>query len=143
MNNARTKRDWRRIYEALEVRPSAIVGKGLFTPRAISRGAKIGEFEGEVVGLRESRRRANGRRIVAIVELDRHALDATRTRRGFRYINHSCDPNTFMRCTKDRAEFYARRYIARGEELTVDYMDSHHDGRLACRCGAKGCRGFI
>jgi uncharacterized protein len=137
------KRDWRRIYEALEVRASAIVGKGLFSATRIARGAKIGEFEGEAIGLREARRRARGRAIVAIVELDRHALDATRTRRGFRYINHSCAPNTFMRCTRSRAEFYALRDIAPGEELTVDYVDSHHNGRLACRCGAKGCRGFI
>ena len=143
MTNDRSKRDWRRIYAALEVRPSAIVGKGLFTPAPIRRGMKIGEFEGVAIGLREARRRAKGRRIVAIVELDRHAIDATRTGRGFRYINHSCDPNTFMRCTKDRAEFYARRDIARGEELTVDYVDSHHDGRLPCRCGARRCRGFI
>jgi len=137
------KRDWRRIYAALEVRPSAIVGKGLFTPAPIRRGAKIGEFEGVPIGLREARRRARGRRIVAIVELDRHAIDATRTGRGFRFINHSCDPNTFMRCTAERAEFYARRDIARGEELTVDYIDSHHNGKLPCRCGAGRCRGFI
>ena len=137
------KRDWRRIYAALRVGASAIVGKGLFSGTRIPRGAKIGEFEGEVIGLREARRRARGRAIVAIVELDKHALDATRTRRGFRYINHSCAPNTFIRCTPSRAEFYALRDIARGEELTVDYIDSHHDGRLPCRCGAKGCRGFI
>jgi SET domain-containing protein len=137
------KRKWRDIYASLVVRPSAIVGKGLFSPARIPRGAKIGEFEGVRIGLREARRRARGRRIVAIVELDSHALDATRTRRGFRFINHSCDPNTFIRCTAERAEFYARRAIAAGEELTVDYVDSHHNGRLACRCGAKGCRGFI
>lgn len=82
-------------------------------------------------------------RIVAIVELERHALDATRSARGFRFINHSCDPNTFMRCLPSRAEFYARRAIRTGEELTVDYGDSHHDGMLACRCGAHNCRGFI
>ena len=136
-------KDWRDIYAALLVRPSGITGKGLFTPRPIPARAKIGEFEGERVGLRESRRRARGRRIVAIVELERHALDATRVARGFRFINHSCDPNTFMRCTPARAEFYARRDIAAGEELTVDYMDSHHDGRLACRCGTARCRGYI
>jgi len=79
----------------------------------------------------------------AIVELERHAIDATRTGRGFRYINHSCDPNTFTRCTDERAEFYALRDIRRGEELTVDYGDSHHDGKLRCRCGARNCRGFI
>src|SRR5207237_166551 len=78
---------------------SRITGKGLFRPRRIRARAKIGEFEGERVAIGEARRRARGRRIVAIVELDRLALDATRIRRGFRFINHSCEPNTFMRCT--------------------------------------------
>jgi SET domain-containing protein len=137
------KRDWRGIYGSLVVAPSAIVGKGLYSGTRIAKRAKIGEFEGEVIGLRESRRRAKGRRIVAIVELERHALDATKSPRGFRFINHSCDPNTFIRCTPDRAEFYARRAIAKGEELTADYGNSHHDGKLPCRCGAAKCRGFI
>ncbi len=137
------KPDWRGIYDSLTVRPSAIVGLGLYSGAAIAKGAKIGEFEGEVIGLREARRRAKGRSIVAIVELERHALDATDSPRGFRFINHSCDPNTFIRCTADRAEFYARRRIAKGEELTADYGESHHNGKLPCRCGAAKCRGFI
>jgi SET domain-containing protein len=137
------KPKWREVYGALAVRKSAIVGKGLFSTTPIAKRSKIGEFEGKRIGLREARRRARGRRIVAIVELERHALDATRSPRGFRFINHSCDPNTFIRCTNARAEFYALRAVGAGEELTVDYMDSHHGGRLRCRCGAKGCRGFI
>jgi SET domain-containing protein len=137
------RRDWRAVYAALEVRTSRLVGRGLFAGRAIAKGSKIGEFEGERIGLREARRRAHGRAVIAIVELERHALDATFSRRGFRYINHSCDPNTFMRCTATRAEFYARRALARGEELTVDYGSSHHDGKLRCRCGAANCRGYI
>jgi SET domain-containing protein len=40
-------------------------------------------------------------------------------------------------------EFYALRKIAPGEELTVDYGQTHHQGRLACRCGAEGCRGAL
>jgi SET domain-containing protein len=137
------RRDWRGIYDSLVVGRSGIVGKGLFSGTRIPARAKIGEFEGEVIGLRESRRRAKGRAIVAIVELDRHALDATASPRGFRFINHSCDPNTYIRCTADRAEFYALRAIAKGEELTADYGRSHHDGKLPCRCGATKCRGFI
>ncbi len=137
------KRDWRGIYDSLVVGRSGIVGKGLFSGARIAKGAKIGEFEGEVIGLREARRRAKGRAIVAIVELDKHALDATRSPRGFRFINHSCDPNTYIRCTDVRAEFYARRAIAKGEELTADYGESHHNGKLPCRCGAAKCRGFI
>ena len=119
------------------------MGKGLFAGSRIGARAKIGEFEGEKIGLRESRRRAQGRKIVAIVELENHAIDATDTGRGFRFINHSCDPNTFFRCTPTRAEVYALREIRKGEELTVDYGESHHDGKLPCRCGARNCRGFI
>ena len=135
--------EWREIYASLRVGASRLTGRGLFATRPIPARAKIGEFEGEVIGLREARRRAKGRAIVAIVELERHALDATDSPRGFRFINHSCDPNTFMRCLPERAEFYARRDIAAGEELTVDYGESHHEGTLACRCGAAKCRGFI
>ncbi len=130
-------------HDALFVARSPITGRGLFAGCAIARRAKIGEFEGEVVAIAEARRRAAKLAIVAIVELDRKAIDARGMRTGFRFINHSCAPNTFMRRTKDRAEFYALRAIAKGEELTVDYEDSHHEGRLACRCGAARCRGWI
>jgi SET domain-containing protein len=135
--------DWRRIYDSLAVGPSTFTGRGLFATRRIAARAKIGEYEGEVIGLREARRRARGQAIVAIVELEGFALDATGMTRGFRFINHSCDPNTFIRCTPQRAEFYARRAIAAGEELTCDYGESQHNGTLACRCGARACRGFI
>ncbi|HUQ27122.1 MAG TPA: SET domain-containing protein-lysine N-methyltransferase [Usitatibacter sp.] len=135
--------DWKKIYDALFVKKSAIVGQGLYTKRRIPKGAKIGEFGGEKIGLREARRRAKGSAIVAIVELDKFAYDASVGDNAFRWINHSCDANTFIRTTDARAEFYARRAIGPGEELTTDYVDSHHNGKLPCRCGAKKCRGFI
>jgi uncharacterized protein len=131
------------IYDALIVRPSRIVGRGLFAGTAIPARRKIGEFEGEIISIREARRRAAGRAIVAIVELRDKAIDSTKLRRGFRFINHSCAPNTFIRCTAERAEFYALRRIRAGEELTADYGESHHEGTLPCRCGARSCRGWI
>jgi SET domain-containing protein len=134
---------WRRHYDALYVGKSRFAGKGLFAGTRIPGRAKIGDYEGEVIGLREARRRAHGQAIVAIVELERHALDATTWKHGFRFINHSCDPNVFIRCTPQRAEFYARRAIRMGEELTCDYGESQHNGTLPCRCGAANCRGFI
>ena len=30
-----------------------------------------------------------------------------------------------------------------GEEITVDYGETHHEGRLTCRCGAPGCVGHL
>lgn len=134
---------WRAIYASLRVGRSRFTGRGLFAGTRIAARAKIGEYEGRVIGLAEARRRAKGRRIVAIVELERHAIDAAGMRHGFRYINHSCDPNTFFRCTPERAEVYARRAIRAGEELTCDYGESQHNGTLPCRCGAANCRGFI
>jgi len=134
---------WRRLYDALYVGRSRFAGKGLFAGTPIAARAKIGDYEGEVIGLREARQRARGQAIVAIVELERHALDATGWKHGFRFINHSCDPNVFIRCTPQRAEFYARRAIRKGEELTCDYGESQHNGTLPCRCGAANCRGFI
>lgn len=134
---------WQPVYDALYVGKSAFAGKGLFAGTRIAARAKIGDYEGERIGLAEARRRARGQAIVAIVELERHALDATRWKHGFRFINHSCDPNTFIRCTPQRAEFYARRAIRAGEELTCDYGESQHNGTLPCRCGAANCRGWI
>jgi len=66
-----------------------------------------------VIGLREARRRAKGRDIIAIVELERHALDATHSRRGFRFITIRATPTTFIRCTPARRSSNARRNIAR------------------------------
>ena len=131
------------LHDALFVGPSPITGRGLFAGCAIPRRAKIGEFEGEVISIAEARRRAARLAIVAIVELDRKAIDARGMPTGFRFINHSCEPNTFLRRTKDRAEFYALRRIRTGEELTVDYGENHHEGRLRCRCGTPRCRGRI
>ena len=132
-----------RFYDALRIGQSRITGRGLFAGTTIPARAKIGEFEGEVISIAEARRRAAGRPIVAIIELERRAIDATLTGRGFRYINHSCEPNTFTRLTAERAEFYALRRIRAGEELTVDYGESHHDGKLRCRCGTPRCQGWI
>ena len=30
-----------------------------------------------------------------------------------------------------------------GEEITVNYGETHHEGRLACRCGAPNCVGRL
>jgi SET domain-containing protein len=38
--------------------------------------------------------------------------------------------------------FFARRNIAAGEELTLDYTPSQHPGRR-CTCGAANCRGVM
>ena len=128
----------------MEVKPSRIEGRGLFTKVSLGKRQKIGEFTGERISKHEGRRRAKSQRWIAIVEInDRLAIDATKETSGFRFINHSCSPNTFMRIIRERAEFYTLGPIKAGTELTVDCHPSHHNGTLRCQCGSATCRGQL
>jgi SET domain-containing protein len=128
----------------LYVAPSSIDGKGLFSSSRIPARKKLGEFSGEVITQREARSRARGRHKIAIVELnDGRAIDAARGGNCFRYINHSCSPNAYIRICYGHVEFYSRREIRPGEEITCDYGETHHEGTLPCQCGSEECRGFL
>jgi SET domain-containing protein len=123
---------------------SRIQGKGLFTDVAIPARKKIGEFTGERISVREARHRAKGAQRIAIVELSStKAIDGGVDGGPFQFVNHSCEPNVFIRIAYGRAEFYSRRHVSAGEELTCDYGDSHHNGKLECHCGATRCKKFI
>lgn len=129
---------------ALRVGPSAIDGQGVFALEAIPARSKLGELRGEPISVREARRRAKGRERIHIVEVsETRAVDATESTTALRHINHSCAPNAVLRISQGRVEFYALRDLSAGEELTCDYGDSHHEGRLICRCGAPNCSGKL
>lgn len=128
----------------LEVGPSVIDGKGVFAKESIPARRKIGEMRGEIVSVREARRRIDGRRRIHVVEVSaRSAIDATHSDSALRHVNHSCAPNAVLRIRQGRAEFYAIRDIEPGEEICADYGESHHEGRLRCRCGAPNCKGRL
>jgi uncharacterized protein len=123
---------------------SEIDGTGAFALEHIPARKKLGNLSGEVISLREARKRAAKIKRVAMVEFgDGRALDASVNANELRYINHSCQPNTYMRVAYSRVEFYTLRKIKTGEELTCNYGETHHDGKLKCCCGAKGCKGFL
>ena len=129
---------------AVDVKPSRIDGRGAFAAVAIPARRKIGEIRGESISVREARRRAKGVERIMIVEVsERRAIDASQSGDPLRFTNHSCRPNAVLRIRQGRVEFYALRDIAPSEELTVDYGETHHEGRLPCRCGAPGCAGFL
>jgi len=129
---------------AVAVRPSAIDGHGVFAAEGIPRAAKIGEIRGESISVEDARIRATRHERVMIVELSkRRAVDFSKSTDPMRFTNHSCAPNARLSIDNGRVEFFALRVIAAGEEITVDYGETHHDGKLACRCGAAGCRGAL
>lgn len=127
-----------------DIGSSSIDGKGIFARSRIPARRKLGELEGERIPLREARKRAALRRRIAIVELPKGgAIDASVGGNEFRYINHSCTPNAYIRIFGDHVEFYALRTIERGEEVTCNYGETQHEGTLPCRCRGARCRQYL
>ena len=129
---------------AVDVKASAIDGHGAFAAEAIAPRLKIGEIRGETISVVEARIRATRAERIMIVELsDRKAIDFSKSTDPMRYTNHSCQPNARLCIRQGRVEFYAVKAIKPGDEITVDYGETHHEGKLRCQCGAPGCRGAL
>ena len=129
---------------AVDVRESAIDGHGVFAAEPVPARRKIGEIRGEAISVREARIRATRSERVMIVELsEKKAIDFSKSLDPMRFTNHSCAANARLCIRQGRVEFYALRKLQAGEEVTVDYGETHHEGRLRCRCGAPGCRGAL
>ncbi len=131
----------------LQIDKSKIAGKGAFAIKLIPAKRKLGNMAGEIISYKEAQKRIKKQpgNVLFMVEFDQGdiALDASIHSNALRHINHSCNPNTYMRRAFQKVEFYSLKKIARGEELTCDYGETHHDGKLPCKCGAANCRGFI
>ena len=140
---AATPRPAYQKYE-LSVLPSRIDGLGVFAAQAIAAKRKIGEIRGESISVADARIRATRSGRIMIVELSpRRAIDFSKSADPMRYTNHSCRPNARLDIRQGRVEFYAMRAIAVGEEITVRYGETHHQGQLPCRCAAAACIGWL
>lgn len=128
----------------LDVGPSSIDGQGAFAAEPIGARRKIGEVRGQSLSVDDARIRATRYERIMIVEVSaRRAIDFSKSSDPLRFTNHSCAPNARFCIRQRRVEFHSLRDIASGEEITVKYGDTHHEGRLACRCGAPDCIGHL
>jgi uncharacterized protein len=127
----------------IKVGKSAIEGLGVFAERAVAAGSLIavldtsravddehplrpemGETQDHCTYL------ANGM-VVLLPAPERH-------------LNHSCDPNAFLKTVDGELRLLARRAIQPGEEVTLDYiMNTDGGARWLCRCGSPQCRGLL
>src|SRR6266487_6381898 len=132
------------LAHGLSIRKSPINGKGCFATVHFRRGKKIAEYTGERIPDLEARRRSRNRRILRICDIDgRWSLDGGRGGNGTHYINHSCEPNVYMKISYGHILFIALRDIEAGEEITIDYESTLHSDRKRCGCRAQSCRGTI
>lgn len=132
------------LAEGIRVAPSKIDGRGCFATIFFPKGRKIAELTGERVARQEAARRMRGRRRLHICATDTYwGIDGSRGGNGTQFVNHSCQPNSYVKILYGHVLFFALRDIQPGEEITLDYVESYHPDTKRCRCGAENCRGTI
>lgn len=156
------------VHLKLEVFKSRHKGWGVRAAEAISRGAFVCEYVGEILNDSEANERGERYDQVGcsyLYNIDAHldvigarsvskpyVIDATTYGNVARFINHSCDPNLInyevlvdsMDCQLAHIGFFAKRDIAIGEELAYDYRYNLLPGKgCPCHCGASSCRGRL
>jgi uncharacterized protein len=140
----RAKRAQPATAPGITVGRSKIDGRGCFATAPFRKWQKIAELVGERVSRVEAARRMRGRERLHICAIDSYwGIDGSRGGNGSQFINHSCQPNCFVRIVRGHIIFFALRAITPGEEITMDYVNSYHPDTKRCRCGAPGCRGTI
>jgi SET domain-containing protein len=133
------------VHTGVVVASSGIAGDGLFAREPIAAGVLVLRLGGRLVSTRElaeliaaADAAPDGEYIdTTTVDDDRHLVLPLGT--VAHYANHSCDPNLWH---DGPYEVVARRDIAAGEELTIDYgTNSGAPGFwMACACGSGDCR---
>ena len=109
----------------------ASAGRGLFARITFKRNEKIIQYLGEEV-LFESARNTK-----YLIEVDETTvIDGSCHTNKARYINHSCKPNAQAYIVDREVFIYAKRRIAPGEEITIDYGEDYWKEHIA----SKGCR---
>ena len=137
-----------------EVRGSVIHGQGVYATKDILKETKVIEYSGEIIDKDESETRAwaqhakaeeTGDAAVYIFTLNkRWDIDGNVPWNTARLINHSCEPNCEAWVEGKKIFIHSLRDIKKGEELSFDYgFDIECYEEHPCRCGSKGCVGYI
>ncbi|MGI9189513.1 MAG: SET domain-containing protein-lysine N-methyltransferase [Longimicrobiaceae bacterium] len=139
---ARRRRSW-------EARATREGEYGLFATRAIAAGETVIAFEEEPHTLVSRERVEHGWGEPQRGWFDRYAWPLSdevwvmwgRDPEDWKPIDHACEPSAWLA----GLDVVARRDLAPGEEITLDYATFCNERMpgFACRCGAAECRGTI
>jgi SET domain-containing protein len=139
----------------IEVRNSAVHGRGVFAAANIRKGTRILEYLGdrishEAADARYEDHDENDNHTFLFI-VDKHTvIDAAVGGNDARFINHQCSGNCESVIKNRRVFIDATRDIAAGDELGYDYEIGRDkddppnvDEIYACRCGSPKCRGTM
>lgn len=121
-------------------------GRGVFTKKNIKKNETIFELKG---------------RLLSVAEIEAGGIFSTLSANAYRFskemylsptgelgdfINHSCDPNAYIKKENEKLYIIAIKLIHSGEEITIDYstiMAPDDEWNLSCNCGSKICRNKV
>jgi hypothetical protein len=127
---------------ALNVKPSSIHGTGLFARRTYRTGETILVREERPVTAEQPLDAGRG-------EIEAHCDWLEGGRQVYlghpeRFINHSCDPNAFLRRRDGVSHVVALKPIRSNDEIVMHYGVNLSDGTpWRCNCGSERCLGVV
>lgn len=152
--DCQNQRFQKRQYANVAVIQTEKKGYGLRAEGTIYENDFIYEYIGEVIGELTFRERmlqydANKFKHFYFMMLKKDLfIDATLKGSLARFCNHSCNPNAYVDKwvvgDKLKMGIFAKRDIAKGEEITFDYnVDRYGAQSQPCYCGEPNCIGFM
>ena len=122
----------------VSVKESKTQGKGVFALHDFKKGDVVLQIDDSHVVEDEANLTSEQHEL----ELDYLADKTVVMQEPEKYINHSCDPNTYVKTRNGVREVLAMRDIGQGQEITYDYsINGDNDGTFSCTCGTARCRG--
>lgn len=126
------------LYQHVQVKQSPIQGQGVYAIRSIKIGEVVLVIDDTHVVTDES-----------TLTKELHEFDCDYLANGKiilmqepeKFINHSCDPTSYIKTINGVRTVLAMRDVAEGEEITFDYcINGDNEGTFECHCGAANCR---
>lgn len=124
--------------ESVFVKRSPIQGKGVYASRGFKRGNVVLEIDDSHIVTDPSKLTKEQNEYDCDYLADGKVVLMQEPEK---YINHSCDPNTYVKTINGVRQVLAMRDIKTGDEITYDYsMNGYNNGTFKCACGNKNCR---
>jgi hypothetical protein len=148
------RRFQKRTYAKVEIFRTETKGFGLKTLQDLPEGSLIREYVGEVITMPLFAKRTQEyaeekvEHFYFMSVTPNEIIDATKKGNISRFMNHSCNPNSYTERWIVRGRFriglLTNRFVPAGTELTFDYQFQRY-GKEAqiCYCGEDNCRGII
>lgn len=132
-----------KLAPGLRVAKSRIDSLGCFAVVYFRQNQKIAEFVGERIAFAEAERRRStpGKKCICVDP--EWSIDGSCGGNGTQYVNHSCEPNSYLIISQGQVFLHALREIILGEEITTDYLFELVLERTQCNCQTASCLGKI